>query len=116
VHPRFLADASLNNAIVTGTLRAEPSIDFLSAHAAGLEGVPDDEVRETAAEQGRILVTHDLKTMPAHFGRFAGHSTSPGIILISQRTPVAEAIESLLLVWLATGAAEWVNRICKLPF
>lgn len=29
---RFLADASLHNAIVTGCLRREPAIDFLSAH------------------------------------------------------------------------------------
>lgn len=38
---RFLADASLRDAIVSGCLRREPTIDFLSANDANLEGVPD---------------------------------------------------------------------------
>jgi hypothetical protein len=36
VKVRFLADADLNKAIVNGVLRREPSVDFQSAHAAGL--------------------------------------------------------------------------------
>ena len=64
---RFLADASLNDAIVSGCRRREPSIDFLSANAANLEGVPDPRALDIAAEQNRILVTSDFKTMPRHF-------------------------------------------------
>jgi hypothetical protein len=41
---RFLADASLRDAIVSGCLRREPAIDFLSANDAKLEGVSDPEV------------------------------------------------------------------------
>lgn len=41
---RFLADADLNKAILNGTVRREPSIDFLSADAAGLRGMSDSEV------------------------------------------------------------------------
>jgi hypothetical protein len=41
---RFLADASLHCAIVAGCIRREPAIDFLSAHEARLEGVPDLEL------------------------------------------------------------------------
>jgi hypothetical protein len=67
---RFLADASLHHAIVSGCLRREPTIDFLSAHEARLEGVPDAEVLAFATHQDRILVTSDLKTMPRHFGNF----------------------------------------------
>ena len=51
---RFLADASLHDAIVTGCLRREPAIDFLSAHEATLEGVPDPEVLAFATRQNRI--------------------------------------------------------------
>src|ERR1022692_883210 len=36
VKVRFLADADLTRAIVSGVLRREPSIDFLTAQAAGL--------------------------------------------------------------------------------
>jgi hypothetical protein len=34
---RFLADASLHEGIVSGCIRREPAIDFLSANDAGLE-------------------------------------------------------------------------------
>lgn len=75
---RFLADANLRHAIVIGCARREPAIDFLSAHAANLHGVSDPDVLAMAAAQGRILITHDFRTMPKHFAEFlaAGGSSS----------------------------------------
>jgi predicted nuclease of predicted toxin-antitoxin system len=67
---KFLADASLNRAIVTGVMRAERSIDFLTASAAQLAGVPDEEVLAIASRAGRVLVTHDIKTMPFYFAQY----------------------------------------------
>lgn len=46
---RFLADVSLHHAIVSGCRRREPAVDFLSAHEAKLEGVPDSDVLAFAA-------------------------------------------------------------------
>lgn len=48
---RFLADADLNRAILSGALRREPSLDFLTAQAAGLRGMNDPEVLALAAER-----------------------------------------------------------------
>jgi len=45
-------------------------MDFLSANEANLEGVLDPRVLALAAEQDRILVSHDFQTMPRHFGDF----------------------------------------------
>lgn len=67
---RFLADADLNKAIVTGVVRREPSVDFMTAQAAGLRGMKDPEVLELAAKEERILVSHDAGTMPGHFRQF----------------------------------------------
>jgi len=113
---RFLADADLNEGIVAGCLRREPEMDFLSANEADLEGVPDPEVLALAAGQDRILVSHDFQTMPRHFGDFldAGNS-SPGVLLVSQRLPVGDAIEELVLIWAASDADEWQNRILRIP-
>jgi len=92
----------LREAIVRGMIRVEPSVDFLGANAAKLESVPDNEVLAIAARGARILVTHDLKTVPSHFGIFLAHSQSPRLFLISQKTSVADAIDALLLVCLAS--------------
>jgi predicted nuclease of predicted toxin-antitoxin system len=113
---RFQADADLKQAIVTGVIRQQPTIDFQSANQAGLEGLQDAEVLALAAQQGRILVTHDLRTMPTEFGQFIGANTSAGVLVISQNLPVSEAIESLILVWEVSTAEEWKNKIMTLPF
>ena len=112
---RFQADADLNHLIVKATLRREPSIDFQTAHVAGLVGVPDPEVLALAAQAGRILVTHDRKTMPKHFAEFIGNTISSGVIVIPQKLPVRAAVEDLLLIWTASEAEEWRNRIQVLP-
>jgi hypothetical protein len=36
--------------------------------------------------------------------------------MIPQNVPMAEAIDSLVLVWAASDSEEWVNRIASLPF
>jgi hypothetical protein len=83
VKVRYLADADLNGAIVSGVLRREPSIDFLTAKAAGLRGMHDLGVLALAAESQRVLVSHDVSTMPAHFRTFRSAGTdSSGVFLI----------------------------------
>jgi Domain of unknown function (DUF5615) len=113
---RFLADASLHHAIVTGCLRREPAIDFLSAHEARLEGVPDPDVLAFATHQNRILVASDLRMMPRHFGNFLGaNGQCAGVFLVRQRAPLADVIEALVLVWAASDADEWSNRLVEVP-
>ena len=46
---RFPADADLDEGIVSGCRRREPTMDFRSARDAKLEGVPDPEVLRIAA-------------------------------------------------------------------
>ena len=70
---RFQADADLNAEIVAGVLRREPSIDFQTADEANLRRFPDPEVLALAAQENRILVTHDRRTMPRHFADFILH-------------------------------------------
>ena len=113
---RFLADASLHDAIVTGCLRREPAMDFLSAHEANLEGIRDPEVLEFATQQDRILVTSDFRTMPHHFGEFLeAQGRCAGVFLVKQRAPLADVIDALVLVWAASDADEWKNRIIEIP-
>ncbi|MEX0271940.1 DUF5615 family PIN-like protein [Leptolyngbyaceae cyanobacterium UHCC 1019] len=112
---RYQADADLDQAIVTGVLRRQPTIDFQTAFAAGLEGVKDPEVLAIAAKQERILVSHDRRTMPLEFAEFIISNQSSGIIIVSRKSPTEIIIEELLLIWAASSAEEWVDRIAKLP-
>ncbi len=112
---RFIGDYNFNGEIIDGLIRREPSIDFLSGFEADLYAAPDPDVLSKAANEGRVLVTHDQRTMPSHFAEFIPHRQSPGVFIVSQRMAIGTAIEELLLIWSASESDEWTNRIVYLP-
>jgi hypothetical protein len=112
---RFQADANLNQIILLAARRREPAMDFQTAMEAELSGLNDPEVLARAAREGRILVTHDRKTMPRHFFAFITTADSAGVLIVPQHLPVAAAVDDLLLIWHATEAEEWINQIRSLP-
>jgi hypothetical protein len=68
-----------------------------------------------AVEAGRIVVSHDVSTMPQAFAEFLRTGHSPGLLLTPQSCAIAEVIEHLVLIWELTEASEWQDRICYLP-
>jgi hypothetical protein len=112
---RFQADADFNQDIVRAVHRRAPAVDFQTAHEAGLVGLDDDVVLEKAAQEGRVLVSHDRRTMPHHFAAFITTRTSAGVILVPQNLPIHQVVEDLMLIWEASEAEEWVNQIDSIP-
>ncbi len=112
---RFQADADLNQIILAAVLRRLPEAGFRSATDAGLAGLHDLEVLALAARDGRLLVTHDKNTMPTHFGEFIRKMASPGVVVVPQSLAVGRVLEDLALMWTASAAEEWTNRIVYLP-
>lgn len=113
---RFQGDANFNNWIVKGMLRRQPLIDFQTGEVAGLRGMPDPDVLAHAATSGRVLVSHDYHTMPTYFAELLASSKhSPGVILLHQNVPIAQAIDSLLLVWEASEPHDWYDTLTYLP-
>jgi hypothetical protein len=112
---RFQAHADLHQMIVTALVRREPGVDFQTATAADLAGRLDPHVLERAATEGRVLVSHDQSTMPLHFADFIQNQPSAGLLIVPQHLPYATVVEELLLIWTASEAEEWINRIAYLP-
>ena len=96
-------------------IRREPGVDFRTASEAGLEGLDDQQVLAHAVDDGRLLVSHDRRTMPHHFADFVVKNTSPGVLIVFQKTATVVTIEELLLIWTVSEAEEWVNRIAVIP-
>jgi predicted nuclease of predicted toxin-antitoxin system len=114
--PRFLADHDLNEQIVTGVFRREPGIEFRRAREEGLDASPDPVVLERASVEGLIVVSHDVNTMPAHaMERIGNGKHIAGLLMVAQRHAVGPVVESLLLIWAASEAEEWLDRIAFLP-
>ena len=112
---KFLADANFDLVIVAAAKRREPAFDFQTAQEAGLTGLKDPEVLAIAAREERVLLTHDVRTMPEHFAAFIGEHTSAGVLLVPQSLLRRQVVEDLLLIWVAMEAEEWINRIMSFP-
>jgi predicted nuclease of predicted toxin-antitoxin system len=69
VSPRFLADENIDPDLVLGLRRRVEGIDILRVQDVGLRTVDDAEILQWAADEGRILISHDLKTIPGFAGR-----------------------------------------------
>jgi len=113
---RFLADENFNEEIVAGLRLKQPQMDIQTAAEAGILGRLDPLVLAYAAERNRILLSHDVRTMPAHFEAFlAGGRHCPGVFLIAQSLPIGRAINEILLIWEASPPEEWRDQCTHLP-
>jgi hypothetical protein len=113
--PKFVGDENFNQRITDGLLRREPAIDVLTANERGIDGCSDPELLRIAAGIWRIVLSHDRRTMPAHFDRFVERHESPGLLVLSQDLDTGDAIEELLVIWAASEAEEWRNQRRFLP-
>ena len=113
---RLLADEDLDDVIAAGLRSIEPAIDILDVKTSGLRGTKDSALLELAVREDRILITHDRNTMTRYFHRrMSAGEPCPGIFIVPQRASAGEIIDSLVLVWAASQAEEWRDRIVYLP-
>jgi len=113
---RFQADNDLKFGIVKAARRREPSMEFVSAHEAGLDGVDDPEVLNRAAEEGRVLVSHDRRTMLQYFrAHLAEGKSSPGLLIVSQGADIGQVVEALVYVWALADPLDLRDQAHYLP-
>jgi predicted nuclease of predicted toxin-antitoxin system len=112
----LVSDENFNGDIVRGLLRRNPTLDLVRVQDVGLMQTPDEKILEWAAAKGRILVTHDISTVPplAH-QRVATGKPMPGVFIVSDRIPISQVIEELLFLALETESHEWNNQAFYLP-
>jgi len=115
---RFLADEDLRAGIIEALHSREPAIDILDVKTTGLRRTADPALLELAAQQDRVLITHDRQTMTRHFQeRVEAGKSAPGVFIVPQQPgAIGAIIEWLLLVWAASEAEEWRGQIVYLPF
>ncbi len=117
--PRFLADEGFNRAITDGLRRRYPTMDLLTLQEAHLLNIPDPELLLVAQQLDRVLLTHDVRTMPGFFydllGRLPHGEHHPGVLLVPQETAIGEAIDWVGEIWEASHHEEWRDAFTWLP-
>src|SRR5919202_2878705 len=93
------ADENFNGNIVRGLLRRQPTLDLVRLQDVGLSGADDPVVLAWAAQEGRVLLTHDVSTMTRYaYERVQAGQPMPGVFEVSRELLIGQAIEEILLV------------------
>lgn len=113
---KFLADENFDNRIVRGLLRRQPDLDIIRVQDLEIAGADDPTLLAWAAQAGRILLTHDERTIPHYaYERLAADQTIAGVIVASDRLAISTVIDDILLIVECSSAAEWLNQLQRLP-
>ena len=113
---RWLAYENFNNDILRALWRRNPNFDIVRAQDAGLAGVADEVLLDWAAEQGRVLLTHDVSTITAHaYQRVKSGQSMPGVFEVSRAVAIRTAVEDLSLLDECSNSGEWEGQIRYLP-
>ncbi len=82
----------------------------------GLSGADDPTVLQWAAQEGRVLLTHDVATITQYaYERVEAGLSMPGVFEVSLDVPIGSAIEDILLLAECSLDGEWEGQIRYLP-
>lgn len=113
---RYAADENFNNDIIRGVLRRDASIDIKRVQDAGLFGADDPTVLKWAAQENRILITHDRATVPMFaVERMQSGKPMSGVFIVPVDASIRRVIEDLLLMARYSEMEEWNHRVIYLP-
>ena len=113
---RLAADENFNSDIVRGLLRRKPDLDIVRVQDVGLSGVDDPTILEWAAQEERVLLTHDVSTLTRYaYERAETGKPMPGIFEVSRKVPIGVAIEDILLIAECSLEGEWEGQVRYLP-
>lgn len=113
---RLLADENFNNDIVRGVFRRKPNADIVRVQDVGLSKAPDPVVLTWAANTGRVLLTHDVRTITKYaYERVAAGQPMPGVFEVSRAVAVGVAIEDIVLIIDYSLEDEWEGQVRYLP-
>lgn len=113
---KFLADEDFNNRIVRGLRRRLQTLDIARVQEVGLTGKHDTEVLARAANEDRLILTHDAATMiDFAYSRIDKGLKMPGLIAVSQYLPIGDVIEELIMLAECSLESEWNRQVLYLP-
>jgi hypothetical protein len=109
-------DENFNNDVLRGLIRRDPTLDLVRIQDVGLRTLDDEVVLAWAAENDRVLVTHDVSTITTlAYARVAQGLKMPGVLEAPRSLSIATAIEDLRLIAACSEPGEWEGQVRYLP-
>lgn len=113
---KLLADENFDNNIVRGLRRRNSNIDIVRVQDVGLSGEDDPTVLQWAAQEKRVLLTHDVSTITRYaYQRLAQDLPMSGVIEVGLDAPIGRVIEDIIIIWECSLEGELAGQIQYLP-
>jgi len=113
---KLATDENFNGDILHELLRQRPNLDIVRVQDVGLGGNDDPRILEWAAQEDRILLTHDRRTMIGYaYDRLRAGRPMPGVLVVSRDIAVGTVTEDILTQLEASLAGEWEGQVRYVP-
>lgn len=96
---KFVADENFDNNIVRGLVRQKPDLDVVRVQDVGLSGADDPTVLAWAAQENRVLLTHDVRTITKYaYERLNAGLEIAGVLEVGKNAAIGQVIADILLL------------------
>ena len=118
MRPRFLLDEDMDPEVRVQLQKKQPKIEVVVIGDPGVppKSTPDPIILKWIEHNNYILVTNNRRTMPEHFGNHLKTGGQvPGILIFRKKYAIRPILEMLEMIWVASDAEEYRNKIEYLP-
>ena len=113
---RLLIDEDVHGDILNGLRRRQLALDMVRVQDVGLSHTPDPIILEWAAQQGRVVVSVDKKTLAVDaWDRVARGLPMPGVAILRILLSIGQAIDEMELIALAGTPDDFQDQVIYLP-
>jgi predicted nuclease of predicted toxin-antitoxin system len=113
---RLLADENFHGKLLKGLTKALPHLDVVRVQDTALFQASDPELLAWAAEEGRILLTHDVQTITRYaYERVMAGLPMAGVIEVRLSDGLGVLLDDLILLLEASTHEEFIGQVRYIP-
>lgn len=116
---RYLCDEHVAKALAVALSHREPAVEvyYVGEPGAPPYRTPDPDLIRFAGAEGLTLLTLDRNTLLGHLNdHWAAGGHTWGVFLLKPGASWQRLIDDLLLIWSASEAEDWRDRVEYLPW
>lgn len=113
---RLLFDEDVHGDIIDGVRRRQPTLDCIRVQDVGLAHTADATILDWAAQQGRVVVSLDKKTLALDaWKRVERGQPISGVAILRVILTIGQAINELELITVAGRPDDFKDQVIYLP-